>query len=511
MTEPSASDVHASSAIGNDRPKKRGWKPFSAFIGEVKPASGSSTGVVKRYASVSELPKTVRDKLKGKPKKQRQWMHVWNSSYGSHGDESRAFASAWAAVEKIDALSLPPLVGLKNRILAPFDSGTYHVPFPAQPASLGTLRPDQVPRFLDAITHSKRLPLTVTDLKSLVAIKDRVTEEATQKHLKRLRDGKKIKPPVVVRLNGSDHIADGHDRLAAAWLNGDDRATVRYADVEPFSEAKPDPTVEHSGSRYDLLQPKNGRRLHWNDNGTLASPFVYDPQFLAGLRPDQVPKFTYALTHQKRFKPSRIALRDLVAIQDRINPDTVAAHVEAPSKKLPVIIRTNGASYIGDGHDRLAARWLSGDDDAEVRIADLGELPTNLAKSDWSVAFEIKKADPDQRMIFGWASVVTKDGKPIIDKQNDIIPVDELEKAFYDYVLYSRDQGHMHSRTGVGRMIECMVFTKQKQDALGIDLGIEGAWVGYLVDDDAVWAAHKRGELPEFSIGGAAVPVEVEV
>src|SRR5262245_57512245 len=50
------------------------------------------------YSSVSELPPAVKNKLKGK--KLRQWMHVWNSSYDSHGDESRAFASAWAAVRK---------------------------------------------------------------------------------------------------------------------------------------------------------------------------------------------------------------------------------------------------------------------------------------------------------------------------------------------------------------------------------------------------------------------------
>lgn len=50
------------------------------------------------YATTGELPKPVKQKLKGK--KRRQWMHVWNSSYDTHGDESRAFASAWAAVKK---------------------------------------------------------------------------------------------------------------------------------------------------------------------------------------------------------------------------------------------------------------------------------------------------------------------------------------------------------------------------------------------------------------------------
>lgn len=51
------------------------------------------------YSSIDALPPAVKQKIKSE-KKRRQWMHVWNSEYASHGDESRAFASAWAAVKK---------------------------------------------------------------------------------------------------------------------------------------------------------------------------------------------------------------------------------------------------------------------------------------------------------------------------------------------------------------------------------------------------------------------------
>lgn len=50
------------------------------------------------YPTTASLPPAVKNKLKGK--KRRQWMHVWNSEFKSHGDETRAFASAWAAVKK---------------------------------------------------------------------------------------------------------------------------------------------------------------------------------------------------------------------------------------------------------------------------------------------------------------------------------------------------------------------------------------------------------------------------
>lgn len=128
----------------------------------------------------------------------------------------------------------------------------------------------------------------------------------------------------------------------------------------------------------------------------------------------------------------------------------------------------------------------------------------------WNLPLTIKKFDIDKQLIFGWASVVEKDGKAIIDKQGDIIPVEELENAAYEFTLNSRNHGDMHTRTNVGKLVESMVFTKEKQIALNIDIGQVGWWVGFRVNDAELWEAHKRGERPEFSIGGAAIPIEVE-
>lgn len=52
------------------------------------------------YNNIRDLPAAVRDKFKNKPKRLRQFMHVWNSSYDRHNDESRAFAEAWSTVQK---------------------------------------------------------------------------------------------------------------------------------------------------------------------------------------------------------------------------------------------------------------------------------------------------------------------------------------------------------------------------------------------------------------------------
>lgn len=132
---------------------------------------------------------------------------------------------------------------------------------------------------------------------------------------------------------------------------------------------------------------------------------------------------------------------------------------------------------------------------------------TSVGKAEWSLPFQIVTkaagaAESDPCLIFGWASISTNKGQEIIDKQGDVVPTDELEKAAYDYVLYSRSQGDMHVRKDVGAMIESFVFTKQKQDLLGIDLGLEGWWVGFSVMDPVTKAAVRAGDLPEFSVAG---------
>lgn len=49
------------------------------------------------YSETSELPPAVQELT---PKKQRQWMEVWNSVYADTKDEERAFRAAWSAVGK---------------------------------------------------------------------------------------------------------------------------------------------------------------------------------------------------------------------------------------------------------------------------------------------------------------------------------------------------------------------------------------------------------------------------
>jgi len=129
----------------------------------------------------------------------------------------------------------------------------------------------------------------------------------------------------------------------------------------------------------------------------------------------------------------------------------------------------------------------------------------------WRLPLTIKKADADKQLIFGWASVVMKGENYIVDKQGDIIPIDELENAVINYMLDSRQHGEMHARKGTGKLVMSFLTTPEYMKAFGLkqDDDLVGWIAGYKIEDPELWARHKAGELPEFSIGGAAVPFEM--
>ena len=119
---------------------------------------------------------------------------------------------------------------------------------------------------------------------------------------------------------------------------------------------------------------------------------------------------------------------------------------------------------------------------------------------------KITKTDAERKQVFGWASVAADEsGAAIADSQGDVISIEELEKAAYDFVLNSRAGGEMHETTGVATLIESMIFTPEKLQLLGLDGQVkQGWWVGFQVTDDDVWAKIKSGEYKMFSIGGKA-------
>ena len=132
-------------------------------------------------------------------------------------------------------------------------------------------------------------------------------------------------------------------------------------------------------------------------------------------------------------------------------------------------------------------------------------------KTQKSFTAEIVKANADQNLVFGWASVIEKaDGTPVVDSQGDVWMPDELEKSAYKFVLEVRKAGEMHRRIeGVGDLVESVVLTKQKREAMGLPPGPTGWWVGFKIAPD-VMAKVKSGDYSAFSIGGRGLRKEIK-
>lgn len=116
----------------------------------------------------------------------------------------------------------------------------------------------------------------------------------------------------------------------------------------------------------------------------------------------------------------------------------------------------------------------------------------------------------ERRLVWGWASIVTKGGKAVVDDHADIVTAATLERAAHDYLRRSRIGKRQHAGRPALQLVESIVFTKAKQQALGIDLGFEGWFAGWHVHDDATWAAIKAGKLPGLSIGGSGVRIPLK-
>jgi hypothetical protein len=125
---------------------------------------------------------------------------------------------------------------------------------------------------------------------------------------------------------------------------------------------------------------------------------------------------------------------------------------------------------------------------------------TNLVKTG-----EIAKLDDERHVVWGWASVYAEKGQVVTDHQDDQLDEDTVVTAAHEFIRNERIGKMMHAGEQVGEIVESIVFTKDLQKALGIDLGKEGWLIGMHVSDPAVWSRVKSGELKSFSIGATCM------
>jgi cation transport regulator ChaB len=149
--------------------------------------------------------------------------------------------------------------------------------------------------------------------------------------------------------------------------------------------------------------------------------------------------------------------------------------------------------------DKTSARYWS---------CRMWEANTSVDEMTKNIEGQILKTDDEQRIVYGWASVITEDGVPVVDRQGDVIEADTLVKAVNEFMEHVRVGKTMHSGEQTGMVIHSLPVTKEICGSLGIQCNREGWIVAYKVYDDAVWAMVKSGELAAFSIGGRAVKEE---
>ena len=128
-----------------------------------------------------------------------------------------------------------------------------------------------------------------------------------------------------------------------------------------------------------------------------------------------------------------------------------------------------------------------------------------MPEQSFSITASVAKLDDEKQLVTGWA-VISNDasGRPVIDAQGDLIPLAELEKAAHELVLTggADKTDDMHERFKVGDVVEAMVVTKAKREALGMGPGPEGLVVTMKVRDAKTWADVKAGKKLELSIFG---------
>lgn len=143
-----------------------------------------------------------------------------------------------------------------------------------------------------------------------------------------------------------------------------------------------------------------------------------------------------------------------------------------------------------------------------ARIANMTFSSLEKARKNEGKEFRIAKSADEKQMVFGWANIAKDvDGSFPLDWDGDVTRPEDLEDAAYTFVLKYREAGEQHEGEAIGQLVESVVFTKDKQQAMGIPEGIvpEGWWVGFYIPDKEVFAKIKSGEYEMFSVQGKAV------
>jgi len=241
----------------------------------------------------------------------------------------------------------------------------------------------------------------------------------------------------------------------------------------------------------------------WKDRGYVAwlgwggtSGVNWANSVMDRLKKRQIDDDTFTMPDEARSRSMELGLEGKIHVHDR-NGQAVYMPGEDHEKYLERIaemagIESEDADENGQG---LLERAIS---------AIIGTVMAEKAIHKSFEETKFLKVDDEQRIVYGWASVVTEDGEPVIDTQGDIISTAEMEKMANDFMEDVRMAKAMHDGDGIGEVIHSLPLTAELAKALGIESDLEGWIIGMKIHDDDAWSKIKSGEYAGFSIGGKA-------
>ncbi len=194
----------------------------------------------------------------------------------------------------------------------------------------------------------------------------------------------------------------------------------------------------------------------------------------------------------KTVSGQELSASDFAYVGDAEDPETWKLPVHDAAHARNALARFNQTEGIPAGEKAKV----------HAKIAAAAKKHGVEVSSDTQKSFTILKIDEPQRLVFGWASVAG-----IEDLQGDVMEVDELEPAVYDFVLKSRVGTDLHNTPVRGQLIESFVLTPEKLEKMGLSniSGPEAAWfVGFKFDAET-FAKVQAGDRTMFSIKGEAI------
>jgi hypothetical protein len=215
---------------------------------------------------------------------------------------------------------------------------------------------------------------------------------------------------------------------------------------------------------------------------------------MESLRKRQIDDDTFTMPDEARTRSMELGLSGAIHVHDR---DGQAVYMPGQDHEayLAKLEEIGGIEYEEMEEDE---RGLLERAVAAIMNAIMG----NEVEKNFSV--NIAKSDDEQRIVWGWASVATEDGKPVVDLQGDVITPAEMEKMANDFMSSVRTGKAMHEGPKIGEFIHSMPLTNELAKAFDLHTDREGWIVAMKVYDDEVWEKIRGGQFQGFSIGGRA-------